>query len=64
MTKELYDERLEDINIEEAEILDYQQKRFGPNGDLMLQKKQLLQRFKTWQKAETTTLFLINLQML
>ena len=43
LTKELYDERLEDINIEEAEILDYQQKRFGPNGDLMLQKKQLMQ---------------------
>lgn len=43
LTKELYDERLEDINVEEAEILDYQQKRFGPNGDLMLQKKQLMQ---------------------
>jgi len=43
LTKELYDERLEDIKIEEAEILDYQQKRFGPNGDLMIQKKQLIQ---------------------
>ena len=43
LTKELYDERLEDINIEESEILDYQQKRFGPNGDLMIQKKQLIQ---------------------
>ncbi|MEO6348573.1 MAG: OmpH family outer membrane protein [Aquaticitalea sp.] len=43
LTKELYDERLEDINFEEAEILDYQQKRFGPNGDLMIQKKQLIQ---------------------
>lgn len=43
LTKELYDERLEDINVEESEILDYQQKRFGPNGDLMLQKKQLMQ---------------------
>jgi len=43
LTKELYDERLEDINFEEAEILDYQQKRFGPNGDLMIQKKQLMQ---------------------
>jgi Skp family chaperone for outer membrane proteins len=43
LTKELYDERLEDINFEEAEILDYQQKRFGPNGDLMVQKKQLIQ---------------------
>jgi len=43
LTKELYDERLEDINAEELEILDYQQKRFGPNGDLMIQKKQLIQ---------------------
>ena len=34
---------LEDITFEEAEILDYQQKRFGPNGDLMIQKKQLIQ---------------------
>jgi Skp family chaperone for outer membrane proteins len=43
LTKELYDERLEDISYEEAEILDYQQDRFGPNGDLMIQKKQLIQ---------------------
>lgn len=43
LTKELYDERMEDITFEEAEILDYQQKRFGPNGDLMIQKKQLIQ---------------------
>lgn len=43
LTKELYEERLEDITYEEAEILDYQQKRFGPNGDLMIQKKQLMQ---------------------
>jgi len=43
LTKELYDERLDDIKFEEAEILDYQQKRFGPNGDLMIQKKQLMQ---------------------
>ena len=43
LTKELYDERLEDITYEEAEILDYQQKRFGPNGDLMIQKQQLMQ---------------------
>ena len=28
---------------EEKEILDYQQKRFGPNGDLMIQKQQLMQ---------------------
>src|SRR5690606_18587745 len=40
LTKELYEERLEDLTFEENEILDYQQKRFGPNGDLMIQKKQ------------------------
>ncbi len=43
LTKELVDEREEDITFEEQEILDYQQKRFGPNGDLMIQKKQLMQ---------------------
>lgn len=43
LTKELIDEREEDITFEEQEILDYQQKRFGPNGDLMIQKKQLIQ---------------------
>ena len=43
LTKELYDERFEDITFEEAEIIDYQQKRFGPNGDLMIQKRQLIE---------------------
>lgn len=43
LTKELIEEREEDIFFEEKEILDYQQKRFGPNGDLMIQKKQLIQ---------------------
>jgi Skp family chaperone for outer membrane proteins len=43
LTKELIDEREEDIAFEEREILDYQQKRFGPNGDLFIQKKQLMQ---------------------
>lgn len=43
LTKELYEERFEDISFEEKEILDYQQKRFGPNGDLMVQKQQLIQ---------------------
>ncbi|TDU43813.1 periplasmic chaperone for outer membrane proteins Skp [Gelidibacter sediminis] len=43
LTKELYEERFEDISFEEKEILDYQQKRFGPNGDLMIQKQQLIQ---------------------
>jgi len=43
LTKELYEERLEDISYEEAEIIDYQQDRFGPSGDLMIQKQQLMQ---------------------
>jgi Skp family chaperone for outer membrane proteins len=43
LTKELYEERLEDISFDEAEILDYQQKRFGPNGDLIIQKRQLIE---------------------
>ncbi len=43
LTKELYDERFEDIAFEEAEILDYQQNRFGPEGDLMIQKRQLIE---------------------
>merc|ERR1711977_525928 len=36
LTQELIEER-------EDEILDYQQDRFGPNGDLMIQKRQLIQ---------------------
>lgn len=43
LTKELYEERYEDISFEEAEVLDYQQKRFGPEGDLMIQKRQLIE---------------------
>tara|TARA_R110002049_G_scaffold213973_2_gene385511 strand:- start:5622 stop:6632 length:1011 start_codon:yes stop_codon:yes gene_type:complete len=43
LTKELIDEREEDIAFEEKEILNYQQKRFGPNGDLFIQQKQLMQ---------------------
>ncbi|MBV7269439.1 OmpH family outer membrane protein [Winogradskyella sp. WHY3] len=43
LTKELYEERMEDISFEEAEILDYQQKRFGPEGDLIIQKRQLIE---------------------
>lgn len=43
LTKELVEEREEDIMFEEQEILDYQQKRFGPNGDLTQQKKALIQ---------------------
>ncbi len=43
LTKDLYEERFEDISFEEAEILDYQQKRFGPDGDLINQKRQLIE---------------------
>jgi Skp family chaperone for outer membrane proteins len=43
LTKELYDERLEDLFFEEKEIIEYQQKRFGPSGDLVIQRKQLMQ---------------------
>ena len=43
LTNELISEREEDLQIIENEIIEYQQKRFGPNGDLMIQKKQLIQ---------------------
>ena len=42
LTPEIYEERLNDITFEEQEILDYQLKRFGSEGDLILQKKQLI----------------------
>ncbi|UQD55171.1 OmpH family outer membrane protein [Flavobacterium sp. K5-23] len=38
LTKELIEERETEIKFLETETLDYQQKRFGPKGDLMLQK--------------------------
>ncbi|MGB1268167.1 MAG: OmpH family outer membrane protein [Flavobacteriaceae bacterium] len=43
LTKELIEEKEEEIKTEEAEILDYQQKRFGPNGDLIIQKQKLIE---------------------
>ena len=43
LTKELVDEREEEIKIKEDEMLKYQQDRFGPNGDLMIQRRQLVQ---------------------
>jgi Skp family chaperone for outer membrane proteins len=43
LTRELYDEKMEEISFEESEVLNFQEKRFGPNGDVMLQKKQLMQ---------------------
>ncbi len=35
-------DREDEIKFEEKKILDYQQKRFGPNGDLITQKLQLV----------------------
>jgi len=43
LTTELIEEREEDIKILEDEMLEYQQARFGPNGDLYIQRKQLVQ---------------------
>jgi len=62
LTNELFSEREEELKIIEDEILDYQQKRFGPNGDLMLQKKQLIQPiqdqiFAAVQEIATTKKF-------
>lgn len=43
LTPELVEEREEDIKIKEDELFQYQQDRFGPNGDLVVQKRQLVQ---------------------
>lgn len=43
LTKELIEEREEEIKFQETELLDYQQKRFGSNGDLVTQKAVLTQ---------------------
>ena len=43
LTEELIAERQEEIEILEKEMLDYQQDRFGPAGDLVLQKRSLIQ---------------------
>lgn len=43
LTDELITEREEEIQILEKEMLDYQQDRFGPQGDLVLQKQLLIQ---------------------
>ena len=42
LTKELLEEREEEIAFLETELLEYQQKRFGPSGDLILQKASLI----------------------
>lgn len=42
LTKELIDEREEEIKFQDDELLDFQQKKFGPNGDLITQKSVLV----------------------
>jgi len=42
LTKELIEEREEEIRFQETELSDFQQKRFGPSGDLMIQKAVLV----------------------
>jgi Skp family chaperone for outer membrane proteins len=42
LTKELIEEKEEEIKFLEAELMEYQQKRFGPNGDLIVQKAVLI----------------------
>ncbi len=43
LTAELIAEREEEIQIQEKELLEYQQNRFGPQGDLVIQKQSLIQ---------------------
>ena len=42
LTKELIEEREEEIAYFEKELIDYQEKRFGPKGDLIIQKSVLV----------------------
>jgi Skp family chaperone for outer membrane proteins len=42
LTKELITEKEEEISLLETELLDYNQKRFGPTGDLIVQKSVLV----------------------
>ncbi len=43
LTSEMIEEIEEEILIDEEELNEYQQKRFGPRGDLIIQKQQLIQ---------------------
>ncbi|WP_298953564.1 OmpH family outer membrane protein [uncultured Nonlabens sp.] len=43
LTKELIEEKEEDISLKEQDLADYQQKRFGPQGDFLLQRQQLIE---------------------
>ena len=42
LTRELIEEREEEIAFQESELIDFQQKKFGPNGDLITQKAVLV----------------------
>tara|TARA_Y100000766_G_C18868779_1_gene587148 strand:+ start:915 stop:1646 length:732 start_codon:yes stop_codon:yes gene_type:complete len=43
LTDEMISEIEEEISLDEQELSEYQQKRFGPRGDLIIQKQQLVQ---------------------
>jgi Skp family chaperone for outer membrane proteins len=43
LTKELIEEREDEIAFQKKELLDFQEKRFGPKGDLIIQKTVLIQ---------------------
>merc|ERR1712000_781210 len=43
LTQELIEEREDEIKFVENEVLEYQQKRFGPDGDLMKQRSILVE---------------------
>ena len=43
LTSEMIEEIEEEILIDKEELSEYQQKRFGPRGDLIIQKQQLIQ---------------------
>ena len=43
LTSEMIEEIEEEILIDEEELSEYQQKRFGPRGDLIIQRQQLIQ---------------------
>jgi len=43
LTKELIEERQEEIDYEEKDILNYQEEKFGPQGQFIVQKRQLVQ---------------------
>lgn len=68
LTKELIEEREEEISFLETELLDFQQKRFGSTGDLITQKAVLVkpiqvrysQLFRTLPKPKNMILFLTN----